>query len=101
MSASVSRDTSRGEESSSPGGTATAAAAMIVGFANGADGPVVMKGGTLNLNGQNLHVGPTNGGSGEFVQSGGSVNVNMDFNLGRAGAGTLTVSNGTFTIASG
>ena len=83
------------------GGTATAAAAMIVGFANGADGHVFMKGGTLNLNGQNLHVGPTNGGSGEFVQSGGSVNVNMDFNLGRAGAGTLTVSNGTFTVASG
>lgn len=83
------------------GGTATAAAAMIVGFANGADGHVFMKGGTLNLNGQNLHVGPTNGGSGEFVQSGGSVNVNMDFKLGRAGAGTLTVSNGTFTVASG
>ena len=83
------------------GGTATAAAAMIVGFANGADGHVFMKGGTLNLNGQNLHVGPTNGGSGEFVQSGGSVNVNIDFKLGRAGAGTLTVSNGTFTVASG
>ena len=83
------------------GGTATAAAAMVVGFADGADGHVFMKGGTLNLNGQNLHVGPTNGGSGEFVQSGGSVNVNMDFKLGRAGAGTLTVSNGTFTVASG
>lgn len=83
------------------GGTATAAAAMIVGFANGADGHVFMKGGTLNLNGQNLHVGPTNGGSGEFVQSGGSVNVAMDFKLGKQGTGALTISNGTFTVASG
>ena len=65
------------------------------------NGRFLMNGGTVSTTGGNFHIGNTANLAGALVMNGGTFTVGQDVKLGKVGSGTLTISNGTFTVASG
>ena len=65
------------------------------------NGRFLMNGGTVSTTGGNFHIGNTANLAGALVMNGGTFTVGQDVKLGKVGSGTLTISNGTFTVAAG
>ena len=85
-------------------GTLSVGSWMAVGWKAGSYGELNMKSGAVTVNGQNggagIFVGYDSGAEGHLVVDGGSLNVKNDLIVGRNGTGTLTINGGTVEVGS-